>query len=352
MIKNRILWLTLALATPILPVPAAAVTWTRVEEIPADDVFSIHHFGTTLYAGAANIVYIGANDGESWTPTAVVDAAVPAIETVVPAGGALWTGTFGQGVFRSTNTGTSWQPVNTGLTGLGASQVLELVEKGGDLFAATAGAGVFTLDLGTPTQWSGFNAGIPLSIAGNVGTLVESLGASKIPVGQQSVASTLVATAGANGFVYRFPDEATEWQEVAIVPPISPGLLPTDLIAMGNDLFIGAPNRVFRSEDDALTWTFKGSGIVQNTETFLATDGTALFAGVDFQGNNHRIYSSTNRGDSWQPIDEIPGVFLYAIATAGGKLFAARTDGLWWTPAVTAAVEETTWGSLKSRFGK
>jgi hypothetical protein len=45
-------------------------------------------------------------------------------------------------------------------------------------------------------------------------------------------------------------------------------------------------------------------------------------------------------------------VFLYALAVAGDKLFAARTDGLWWTPVVTAAVEETTWGSIKSRFGR
>ena len=184
MIKPRVLGFALALAT-LLPLPAAAVTWTRVEEVPADDVFSLHYFGTTLYAGAANIVYIGANDGTNWTPTAVVPTA-PAIETVVPAGGALWVGTFGRGVFRSTDTGASWQPVNTGLTGLGSSQVLEIVEKSDSLFAATGGAGVFTLDLGTPTQWSAFNAGIPISIAGTVGTLILH-------------GSTLVATAGVMG---------------------------------------------------------------------------------------------------------------------------------------------------------
>ena len=321
----------------MLPLPAAAVTWTRVEEVPVDDVFSLHHFGTTLYAGAANIAYIGAAEGTSWTPTAVVDPAAAAIETVVPAGGALWVGTFGRGVFRSTNNGTSWGPVNTGLTGLGASQVFELVEKSDSLFAATGGAGVFTLDLAIPTQWSAFSNGIPISIAGTVETLVLH-------------GTMLVATAGPNGFVYRFPEGATEWQEFNLVPPIAPGLLPTDLVTMGSDLFVGAPNRVFRSEDNAQTWTFAGNGIVQNSETFLAVDGTILYAGVDFQGNNHRIYFSPDRGDSWQPFDEIPGVFLFALAVAGDKLFAARNDGLWWTPVVTAAVEETTWGWIKATY--
>ena len=60
----------------------------------------------------------------------------------------------------------------------------------------------------------------------------------------------------------------------------------------------------------------------------------------------------SNRGASWELFDEIPGVFLYALEVAGDKLFAARIDGLWWTPVVTAPVEETTWGSIKSRLGR
>ena len=95
MFRNRPFWLAIALATPILalpalPLPASAVTWTRVEEVPADDVFSIRTFGTTVYASAANIVYIGVNDGATWTPThavhptATVCIQEPISETVCP----------------------------------------------------------------------------------------------------------------------------------------------------------------------------------------------------------------------------------------------------------------------------
>ena len=327
----------LSIAVCLSPLPSAAVTWTRVEEVPADDVFSLQRHGTTLYAGTVNVVYVGEGEGTTWTPTTAVDTAAAAVETVVPAGGALWAGTFNRGVFRSTNGGTSWDPVNTGLAGLGSSSVIALVEKGGKLYAGTGGAGVFVLDLATPTQWSEFNLGFPVFTAGTVAALVLH-------------GTTLVAPAGGNGFVYRFPEGANAWQEVAIVPPIAPGLLTTDLVALGGDLLAGTTNRAYRSDDDAQSWTFAGNGLLQGTATFLATDGAAFYAGVDFLGNNHRLYQSIDSGDSWQQFDEISGAFLYALEVAGDKLFAARHDGLWWTPLATTGVERATWSGFKKRF--
>ena len=181
----------------------------------------------------------------------------------------------------------------------------ELVEKSGRLYAATGGAGVFVLDLAAPTQWSEFNSGLPVFTAGTVVALALH-------------GTTLVAPAGPNGFVYRFPEGATEWQEVAIVPPIAPGLLPTDLIVAGSDLLVGTPNRVYRSDDDAQTWTFVGHGISSSgTAVFLASEGAAVFAGVDSLGSNHLLYRSVNRGDSWKQIDVVPGAFLFALEVAG-----------------------------------
>jgi hypothetical protein len=45
------------------PQSVRALPWTRVEAVPASDVFSLQHQGTTLYVGTATIVYIGANEG-------------------------------------------------------------------------------------------------------------------------------------------------------------------------------------------------------------------------------------------------------------------------------------------------
>jgi hypothetical protein len=162
--------------------------------------------------------------------------------------------------------------------------------------------------------------------------------------------TTLVAGAGANGFVYRFPAGATMWLESAIVPPIAPGLLSTDLVTSAGDLLVGTTNGVYRSEDGAQTWTFASGGLSRGTSVFLASIGSVLFAGVNFDLNNHRLYRSGDRGATWQLIDEILDVFLYGLEVAGDKLFAARTDGLWWTPLATTALQSSTWGSIKSRF--
>jgi hypothetical protein len=162
--------------------------------------------------------------------------------------------------------------------------------------------------------------------------------------------TTLVAPAGPNGLVYRFPEGATQWQEAPIVPPFIPGQLTNDLIVSAGDLFVGTSAGVYRSQDDALTWTFASTGLVHSSPIALATDGTILFAGIDFLGNNHRVYRSVDRGNSWQQIDEISGIFLYALAVAGDKLFAARNDGLWWTPLATTPVSRTRLSDFKSRF--
>jgi hypothetical protein len=212
-----------------------------------------------------------------------------------------------------------------------------MVEKGDSLYAGTVGAGVYVLDLAAPTHWSPFNAGFPVDTAGNVGALVLH-------------GTTLIAPAGANGFVYRFPAGATAWQETAIVPPILPGLLATDLLVSGDDLLMGTSNLVYRSSDDGQTWTPASNGLVHGTAVFLTTTGPVFFAGIDFMGNNHRLYRTVDRGDHWQKIDEISGVFLYALEVGGDKLFAARMDGLWSTPLATTSVEGMSWGSLKNRF--
>jgi len=328
-----VLWVTLF----VLPRPSLGLTWTRVEAVPAADVYSIQRHGTTLYAGSSDVVYIGADEGTTWTATASVNPAAAGVESVVPTGGALWAGTYGHGVYRSIDAGVNWQPVNTGLAGLGATHIIEMVESDGKLYAGTSGAGIFALDLATTTQWTSFNAGYPVDTAGGVNDLVLH-------------GTTLVAAAGANGFVYRFPAGATLWLEVAILPPIAPGLLSTDLVVSAGDLLVGTTNGVYRSEDGAQSWTFAGDGLSRGTSVLLASSGSVLFAGVDFDLNNHRLYRSGDRGATWQLIDEFLGVYLYGLEVAGDKLFAARTDGLWWTPLATTALQSSTWGSIKSRF--
>ncbi|MEX0601758.1 MAG: regulator, partial [Bacteroidota bacterium] len=62
------------------------------------------------------------------------------VRSLAVSGTNLFAGTDGGGVFLSTNNGTSWTQVNTGLTN---TDVRSLAVSGTNLFAGTDGGGVF-----------------------------------------------------------------------------------------------------------------------------------------------------------------------------------------------------------------
>src|SRR5689334_21695909 len=67
----------------------------------------------------------------------------------------LFAGTGG-GVFHSTNNGTSWTQVNTGLT---TTDVLSLADSGTNLYAGTNGGGVFR-STNNGASWTQASAGL------------------------------------------------------------------------------------------------------------------------------------------------------------------------------------------------
>jgi hypothetical protein len=70
----------------------------------------------------------------------------------------LLAGTDGGGIFRSTNNGTSWTQVNTGLTN---TWVLSLAVSGTNLFAGTFGSSVWRRPLSEMTAVEGLPSELP-----------------------------------------------------------------------------------------------------------------------------------------------------------------------------------------------
>src|SRR5688572_10481036 len=104
-----------------------------------DNTVSFAVSGTTLFAGTfGGGVFLSTNDGIDWTEASagVTNRTVLALAA---SGSNLFAGTKG-GVFRSSDNGTSWSAVNTGLTN---SLVSSLAVSGTNLFAGTYGGGVF-----------------------------------------------------------------------------------------------------------------------------------------------------------------------------------------------------------------
>jgi hypothetical protein len=97
--------------------------------------------GTNLFAGTwGGGVFLSTNAGTSWTAVNT-DLTNNFVSALVVSGSKLFAGTWGGGLCFSTDNGTNWTPDNTGLTGMGM-YMLALAVSSTDLFAGTS-AGVF-----------------------------------------------------------------------------------------------------------------------------------------------------------------------------------------------------------------
>ncbi|MCE1165315.1 MAG: T9SS type A sorting domain-containing protein, partial [Bacteroidetes bacterium] len=101
--------------------------------------------------------------GNSFTPTSYFQA-------IVKTGSAIYAGSFGGGVYMTTNEGANWTALNGGLSNL---NVWDLDYDATYLYAATADGGIFRIPLSGST-WTAINNGLPtgydiraLNVSGN-----------------------------------------------------------------------------------------------------------------------------------------------------------------------------------------
>ena len=88
--------------------------------------------GTNLYAGAGASVFHSSNSGSTWTS---VSSGLPnaSLNALAVSGSSLFAGTV-EGVYRSTDNGNSWKEVDSGLTNI---VVVALASSGGLRIAAS-----------------------------------------------------------------------------------------------------------------------------------------------------------------------------------------------------------------------
>ena len=185
------------------------------------------------------------------------------------------------GVFLSTNNGTSWTEVNSGLTN---SDVLSLAVGGTNLFAGTWG-GVF-LSTNNGTSWT-------------------AIGLTNSDVFSLAVSGTNLFAGTRGGGVFLSTNNGTSWTAV------NSGLTNSFVLSLavsGMNLFAGTSGGVFLSTNNGTSWTEVNSGLTNFDVSSLVVSGTNLFAG-------------TWGGGVWrQPLLEmIPVELISFIATANGK---------------------------------
>lgn len=285
----------------------------------ATGALSLALVGHTIFVGTfGNGVYRSTDEGVTWAAIGSGLLGHNAISLLV-SNGDLYAGTE-VGVFRSTNNGGSWTPVNSGLT---PSPVRGITVNGGNVYAATDPGGLF-LSQDDGTDWSLKSAGLVFSDF----YAVESSG------------RTVLAGTG-NGLIYYSTDDGTNWSiSRDSVGNSSPPFFLTSISSfakMGSLFFAGGTGGVTVSTDSGRTWTMDNSGFPNGTNvTALTVLDTFLLAGTNSGGG---VFLSTdwsrmdtvwtNHHSRWNQVSNgFNSSAALCLASIGGELFTGSPGGI------------------------
>jgi photosystem II stability/assembly factor-like uncharacterized protein len=317
----------LTLAALAVASPALA-QWNPVNEIPANELFSMFANGDTVAAASDTAVYLSTDAGQTWKRSAKPVSGVNAIEALLVRHGRLYAGTFGQGVFVSDDRGMSWSAYSEGLSGGFGNTPLQIVDlrvRGDSLYAGTAGAGVYVRGFAPASTWAPFGTQLEPNQASTVSGL--AIGGTR-----------LLVSAGANGWVFFNDPGDTDWSISNLDNVgIHAGLQAYDAGSNGSGWLVGTNAGVFRSTGGEEPWTRKDVGFGPLNWTAFATVGPRFYgAFVTFA--SAFIEASDDGGATWHDEEDFPGVFIRDLAVSSGNLYAARGDGLWRRPLGSVSV--------------
>ncbi len=231
------------------------------------NVFLLLSPGTKFLAGTSIGVFRSTDNGTSWTPVNIGLTDSTSIYAFTISGPNLYANTS-YGFFLSTNNGTSWTQVNFGLNG-----IFSLTANGINLFAL-AGAGGVYVSTDNGTGWTQINSGLSDSVAATLfvtGTnLFVEVGHYVYSHGEWWFVSSGVCHSTNNG---------TSWT------PVNSGFTHfSSMVVNGINLFAGAPSGVFLSTDNGSNWNQVNSGLADTMVTGLSVSGTNLFVGSSSHG--------------------------------------------------------------------
>ena len=305
------------------------------------DFASDHTLFTGTFGGG---VFVSTNGGGGWS---AANNGIPANTivnslTISPgyaADHAIFAGTGG-GVFDSTNGGASWSAANTGLTSTSVSSLAVSPDFASDqtLFAGTGG-GVFVSTNGG-ASWSVVNTGLS-------STNISSLAISP------DFASDQTLFAGTYGGVFESTNAGASWSaaNTGLTSTFVNSLAISPGYAADQTIFAGTEGGgVFVSTNGGASWSAASMGLTAADVNSLAispgfASDQTIFAGTEGGG----VFVSANGGASWSVVNTGLGYYdVYSLAISpgyaadhaifagtGGGVFESTNGGSSWSAANT-----------------
>lgn len=218
--------------------------------------------GNNIFAGTTNNgVFISTNNGTSWSQTSLNNQFIFALAS---SGSNVYAGTNGNGIFVSTNSGATWSQ------SLINQYVVSLAVLGNYIFAGVYYNGVYvSTNNGTTWTQTTLNTGDVYSLAVS--------------------GSNIIAGKYLNG-IYISSNNGSTWTQTSL----NNQTIQT-LFVNGNDIYAGTyySAGIYKSTDNGATWN-PGTLLNRSVYSFAAIGGT-IVAGSDGYG----VYVSSDNGGTW-----------------------------------------------------
>jgi choice-of-anchor A domain-containing protein/uncharacterized repeat protein (TIGR01451 family) len=243
-------------------------TWVRINSnMNVTWIWSLVFFNNTIYAATELGLY--KYDGSAWTLTNLKEVDV---RSLCYFGNTLYAGTWGDGVYKSEDNGTTWTAFNTGLENFDAISALT-ADASGNIFAGTMGGGIFKLFNGE-SNWYHYDL-------------------------ENNLISTLASTPTAifasvyGGGLYRSLDKGSNWEKTTL----DQQFIYSTIVDKNNKVLVSTwTSGVHTSTDDGATWTALGM-VGFNVNTLIANPNQSEVLAGTTDGKIYKIKFSVTDVD-------------------------------------------------------
>ncbi len=217
----------------------------------------------------------------------------------------IYAGTFGRGIFASSDGGKTWAAENSDLSNQNVLAVS--VKPRGTIFVGTFGGGVYRSNGDNGSRWVQVNSG---------------LGSTEVTCLEVDQNGGVYAGTSTGG-VYRSVDNGGSWSAVGDLHEF----VNTVAVDGAGNILAGTSHGIYRTGDGGTTWTNESSGlsckdvwslvIDQHGRAFAATNGGGVFRSLD----GGRSWIQVNAGLASKNTGSI-------AVCATGKLFVGTPEGV------------------------